>query len=566
MAIHEPYPAVHLDVRDTYNGVGKETAVANRRPNILLITTDQQRYDHLGLAGVRGIRTPNLDRLGTEGVHFNRAYTCSPICTPARVSLLTGLYPSVHRAFSIGVTVDPFPRPTIADLLSASGYTTALFGKAHFVRRDDEEQQFAQLAYGAKPPDPEYYRDHTGPFLGFDYVQTDKGHTTNRIPGMHYRAWLEELGVDYREWYPDMGPGHDHGAAGLWNIPEEYHDTRWVTDTTVDWIRRTAPGGEGDANGATGDRGGANNDGEGRQPWFVFASYQDPHEPFVCPDPWYSSVQMDEVSLYEGNREGEFDDKPRFYREAYEAGFGDITRSSSNRNAPGSWASFNDGRGIPSAFNRRDLVGKELAALQATLGMVSFIDSGIGDILNTLEETGQIDDTVIIFTTDHGEIHGHHGLWHKGLFCYEDNQRIPMLAWGPGRIAPIGTTEALVNLVDIPRTILTEAGVEIPQGMQGTGLQPVLRGEAEKVQEATIVELEATKNVYQQTYITDRYKLVVYRDFNDGELYDLEQDPEQYRNLWNDSACASIRGALLHAFIQENMRREGASRERQSFA
>ena len=135
-------------------------------PNILLITTDQQRYDHLGMAGVHGIDTPNLDRLGREGVHFNRAYTCCPICTPARVSLLTGQYPSVHRAYSIGVTPDPFPKPTIAHILNDTGYATALFGKAHFVRRDDEARHFA----GVDDPPPEFYRTNTGPYLGFEYV------------------------------------------------------------------------------------------------------------------------------------------------------------------------------------------------------------------------------------------------------------------------------------------------------------------------------------------------------------------------------------------------------------
>jgi len=105
------------------------------RPNLLLITTDQQRHDHLGLKGLTAIATPHLDRLGREGVHFERAYCPSPTCTPARVSLLTGQYPSSHRAYYIGVTVDPFPRPTLPDLLAGDGFAPASFGNTQFVRR-----------------------------------------------------------------------------------------------------------------------------------------------------------------------------------------------------------------------------------------------------------------------------------------------------------------------------------------------------------------------------------------------------------------------------------------------
>jgi arylsulfatase A-like enzyme len=512
-------------------------------PNILLITTDQQRYDHLGIAGVRGIDTPNLDRLGREGVHFDRAYTCCPICTPARVTLLTGQYPSVHRAWSIGVTPDPFPSPTIADILGAAGYATALLGKAHFVRRDDEASHYA----GVDDPSPEFFRTHSGPYLGFDYVQTSRGHTTNGTPNMHYQTFLEEKGVDYSKWYPDVYGLHDHGATGLWNIPAEYHDTTWVTDNTIRWIEERT---EAASNG----------------PWFAWASYQDPHEPFLCPDPWYSSVRMEEVELYEGYREGEFQDKPRFYNEAYEAGFKTQPGGQHPRTDIGCWESFNDGNGIPSAFNRQDLAGREREALQATLGMVRFVDHGVGRLLETLERLGQVDNTVIIFTTDHGEIHGHHGLWHKGLFTYEDNQRIPLLIWGPGTVAPQATVQSLANLVDIPRTVLSLVGIEAPQGMQGADLTPVLKGTADSVQDATIVELAATKNVYQQTMITSRHKLVVYRDFDEGELYDLAEDPDQYVNLWDAATHRELKSELMHRFLQLHMKREGDGQPRQSFA
>ncbi len=500
-----------------------------KRPNILLVTTDQMRFDHLGLMGVKGIATPNLDRLGREGVHFNRGYTASPVCTPARLTLLTGQYPSSHGGYTIGVSPDPFPERTVPKILSESGYATALIGKAHFVRRALEPEHVA----GFPNPTVSFFADHTGPYVGFDYVQLATHHTTNGVPECHYQAWLESQGVDYSQWFPDVNDRHDHAQAGAWDIPVEYHDSTWITNTTIDWLCRR---------------------NQADQPWFAWASYNDPHEPFVCPEPWYSSVRMEDVELFDDYREGEFDGKPPFYRQVYETDRWDHELE----NEPGIM--------VPCAFARRDLAGKYREALQATLGMVAMLDHEVGRLLATLESTGQIGNTLIVFTTDHGEIHGHHGVWHKGLFAYEDCQRIPFLAWGPGIVKPTGTSEALVNLVDLPHTFLSLANLPIPQGFQGKNLTPVLRGVQASVQSETLVELQATKKIYQQSLLTERYKLIVYRDQDYGELYDLQQDPDQYRNLWGNPDAAAIKTELMHRFIQFNMKKEGHVHDRAAFA
>jgi len=495
-----------------------------RRPNILLITTDQQRFDHLGLKGARGIATPNLDRLGTEGVHFDRAYTVNPTCTPTRVSLLTGKYPSSHGAWSIGVSVDPFPRPTIADILGEAGYDTAIFGKTHFVRRLDEESHVA----GISDPSPEFWRDFTGPYLGFRHVRVSHGHTINQKPNMHYRVFLEDAGVDYKRWFPQFQPDYDHHRCGPWEIPAEFHDTAWVGGNTVKWIREHA-----------GDR-----------PWFCWASFQDPHEPFVCPEPWYSRVKAEDVEPFEGAREGEFDDKPAFYAEA----------------AGGDWSRLEDGHGVPSSFYTPQRDARAREALRATLGMLGFIDDRVGAMLDALEETGQARDTLVVFTSDHGEMHGHHGFWGKGLTAYDDCQRVPLLVWGPSLVERVGTTDALVSLVDLPRTLLATAGMEVPLGMQGVELSPILRGEAERVRDCVLIECQATHKVYQQTLVTDRYKLVLYRDSAEGELYDMENDPDQYVNLWNAPDCGQLKTELLGLFARAHMTREGRMCPRKSFA
>jgi uncharacterized sulfatase len=448
-----------------------------------------------------------------------------PTCTPTRVSLLTGQLPSRHGAYSIGVTVDPFPRPTLADRLADAGYATALFGKTHFVKREDEPSHVAGIA----DPSPEFWHTFNGPYVGFQTIRTSRGHTINAIPDMHYRAFLEKQGVDNpEEFFPQMRPGYDHHACGPWDIPSELHDTAWVGGLTEEFVRTHADG----------------------EPWFCWASFQDPHEPFVCPREWYDKVDRSTLEAWPGPREGEFEAKPGFYARA----------------AAGDWSEFNDGCGVPSSFYTPERDARAVDALQATLGMIAFVDDRVGAIMQALEQTGQARNTIVVYTTDHGEMHGHHGFWGKGLTAYDDCQRVPLLVWGPDRVQARGTVQALANLVDIPATVLSLVGLDVPPGMQGCDLTPVLRGEADSVRNATIVECHATEKVYQQTLVTDSHKLIVYRDSDEGELYDMHQDPDQLTNLWNNPDCAELQAELLLLFAQTQMRREGVQHPRTAFA
>lgn len=497
-----------------------------RKPNILLITTDQQRADHIGVKGLRAIKTPHLDRLAAEGAHFDRAYCPSPISTPTRMSLLTGRWPSSHGAYSIGVTVDPIPRPTLPELLQGSGYATAVIGKTHFVRRQDEAEQLT----GARQEDPDFYRTFDGPALGFDWIRTCIGHTINCVPDMHYRLFLEEqCGESYKQWFPKMGgTTYNHHRTGIWEIPEELQNTAWVAKETEEWLQRQSDD----------------------KPWFCWTSFEDPHEPFVCPEPWYSAVDTDQMTLFEGKREGEFDRKPKIYEQIY-------------RNE---LEGIDDGHGVPCVKSNVQQGWQAAEAMQATLGMIANIDDKVGRILRALEQSGQLDRTIVIFTSDHGEMHGHHGFWGKGMTAYEDCQRVPLLIWGPSYVDRIGTTQAIANLADLPATILAMAGVSPAVGMQGIDLSPILQGEAESVQDATIVECQATEKIYQITYVTVDYKLVLYRDSDEGELYHIKNDPDQYDNLWDCEGNQLMKMKLLQQLTQKLLQREGRVSTRQSFA
>lgn len=494
------------------------------QPNILFIITDQQRFDHLGAAGLTGVKTPNLDRLASEGVHLTRGYCPSPICTPTRLSMLTGLYPSSHGGYTIGVTPDPFPEKTIPAALSSVGYKTGIVGKTHFVTRPEEEAHMA----GGEKPSPDFFKTWTGPYAGFDYIQASTGHTINHIPSMHYRQFLEDAGVDYKPWFPQMGENYDHDMSGAWNIPAEYHDTTWVTDRTAEFIEQ-------------------NKD----QPWYCWASYQDPHEPYVCPEPYFSSVDTSAMPNYEFAREGEFDDKPSFYQKLYDAEIQE----------------FNDGNGVPCVYRKERLEKQYKECMQATLGMIAFLDEKLGELLDKLEETGQLDKTLIVFTSDHGEMHGHHGFWGKGMTAYEDNQRVPLLVWGPKLFRRKGDCDSLVSLLDLPATFLELAGVEEYPHIQGQNLLPMLNEEVEKVQDEVIVECRANQfKLNQYTLITPTHKLVVFKGYELGELYDLANDPDQYTNLWNSPEHQTLKAELMERLVRKRMAAEPHFAPRKVFA
>ncbi len=493
-------------------------------PNILLITTDQQHHDYIGLKGTKGLETPNLDRLAKNGILFDRAYCPSPLCTPTRLSLLTGLYPSIHGGHSIGVSTE-INTTTIPQILSESGYKTALFGKTHFVARENEASHIA----GIPKPQADFWRSFNGPYLGFDFVQTSSGHTIQCTPDMHYRVFLEDSGIDYKQYFPMGTEEYSVHTCGRWELPEELHDTAWIGSLTEKFI---------------------NNQKDTGSPWFCWTSFQDPHPPFVCPEPWFSSVNIDEIIPYEGIKNGEFDDRPAFYNEIM----------SKQR----SW--FDDGHGTPCCFHFPQWDSQIKTAIQSVYGMINFIDYRIGKIVQTLNDTKQLDNTIIVFTSDHGDMMGHHGLWGKGLPAYEDQQRVPLIISAPHLIKKPAFNYSPTSLIDLPITFLKLSGAKVPLGMQGKDLSPILKGKSDSVQDGVIIESQCTAKIYQQTFITHEHKLVVYRDFDEGELYDLQKDPNQYRNLWHLPEFISLKMDLMHRFLQANMTKEGVKPPRTSFA
>ena len=490
------------------------------RPNILLITSDQQHFDTLGVTNP-AIRTPALDRLAREGVRFERAYCSNPVCTPSRASIITGLYPAWHGGWTIGVKT-PEDQPFVGDTLSQAGYATALIGKAHFQplrsRPGSESIESQPLMR-----DIDWWRKFHGPFYGFEHVEIARMHADESHAGQHYGIWMEEQGLanwrDYFDPWPE--PQDKLRRRHAWDLPERFHYSVWTAERTIAAMERAA--------------------GE-KRPFFLWSSFHDPHPPYLVPKPWDTMYDPAEVP-FPRPTPGEFDAMAPHFRKTQEA--------------DPDFSMYRETRG-PHGFHSHlvdePLMRKNIAVYY---GMISLMDREIGRVLSALDRLGIAESTLVLFTTDHGHFLGQHGLVAKGAFHYEDMVKIPMLARFPGRI-PAGTvSRALQSQVDFAPTFLAAAGLDVPGAMQGVDQLDVWQGGSDSARDHVVVENrhEPTK-VHLRTYVDERYKITVYRDADYGELFDLVEDPGEVRNLWSDPASAALKSRLLLKFMQAELQRE----------
>jgi arylsulfatase A-like enzyme len=513
------------------------------RPNFVLFITDQQRADFLGCAGHPVLRTPNIDSIAAKGIRFDRCYVASPVCMPNRASLLTGRMPSVHQARSNGI---PLSRraTTICNLLHDAGYTTALVGKSHIQNHLDAKPLCGRppSAAGYNEPSPkfgeayqhdltdEFYTQETPrywknphakvqvPYYGFDHVELTLRH--GDLAEGDYSRWAREKGVDVKTLRGRQNQlSHDYVCPDAWRtaVPEEVYPTAFVADRSISFLDRAA----------SSDR-----------PFFLLVSFPDPHHPFTPPGRYWDMYSPESMPLPSAYGWNDWRPPPHVRRllSEYEAGQSERVF-------------------VGYAVNARE--AREAQAL--TCGLISCIDDAVGRVLDALERLGLTGNTVVSFTSDHGDYLGDHRLLLKGPAHYQSLIRAPFIWSDPALSRGGEATNALASTIDIPATILDRAQVGSFVGMQGRSLLPVLQGDG-ATRDAVMVQEEQQRLCYGftspphvHTLVTGCWRMSLYRGVDWGELYDLENDPDEKLNLWDDSRHVGVKAELLERFVKEEL-------------
>ena len=513
-----------------------------QRPNFVFIITDQHRADHLGCYGNEIVRTPHIDSIAAKGWRANRFYVANPACMPNRATLMTGRMPSVHRVRANGIPL-PASANTFVELLRQGGYRTASCGKIHLQPMTAEGPIFrGDAAEGVQPPPdmaeawqpdapPDFYEqerihrwqndashDLRLPYYGFEEAHLTMMHADGAHG--HYGRWLEARHPDSRQL---LGPEHAGDAGKItalqaWRtaVPEALYSTSYIGERACDFLRRHQ------AEGAA-------------QPFFLQVSFNDPHHPFTPPGKYWDMYDPEAIPLPASFAPPAAGAPPplRYLQAERDEG-------RSNRD---SW--------LPQAVTEKDV--REAIAL--TYGSITMIDDTVGRILATLDELGLRDDTVVIFTSDHGDFMGDHQLMFKGPMHYDGLIRVPFIWSDPARDDRGRVVEALGGTLDIARTVLARAGMAPFNGMQGRDL--LAPDDGRPPREAMLVEEDNQRSflgferpVRLRTLVTDRWRLSVYRGVDWGELYDLENDPQERHNLWDVPELRAIRGELLWKMVQ----------------
>ncbi len=511
------------------SAAGDSGSTTARRPNILWIIADQLRADHVGFGGNPVVRTPHLDALAARARVFDSAWVANPICMPNRCSMLTGRMPSAHGVIFNDRSL-PWNANTCVRELAGAGYRTALIGKSHIQhglsRNVVREQRSAPTATDPYPAgwdaleNPEAYLEGIpaiDEFYGFQHVEFAIGHG-DAVAGHHYQ-WALARGADPALLRSEWGPG---GAVlqqypDWWQIyqpalPEEFHSTTFVTEQTLAWLNQHAATPRQD------------------QPFFLQCSFPDPHHPFTPPGRWWNAYRAEDMPE-PATFDDPLTDAPAHLRL--------IRKIKPNKNP------------VQMFGPTRELVRHAMAA---EFGLIEMMDAGIGRILAHLQASGLADNTIVIFTSDHGDMFGDHGLMLKATIHYQECLRVPLLIAGPGVSA--GRTPALASSLDLAQTFLDLAGVPAFADMQGHSLKPLLGGaDAATVRNHVLVEEDFPLALHgsplplrSRTLINARYRYSRYST-GDVELYDRQEDPRELRNLAADPGHAGLRTRMTEQLL-----------------
>jgi arylsulfatase A-like enzyme len=481
------------------------------RPNILFITSDQQRGDCYGFRG-RKVYTPHLDMLASEGTSLETVITPCVVCQPSRASILTGLLPRTHQVHDNGIDLDQaIGEKGFAGSLSAAGYHTAKLGKAHFSTYHTFKKTGTPESITGSGDFPADWR---GPYMGFDHAE---------LVLIGHNWWLPEQppqGLAYEHWYYSDGNGEqknkllwethrDHNdAPQVWSskLPVAFHNSTWLGDRAIDYIKT-----------------------ERDEPFCLWVSFPDPHHPFDAPEPWASLHRPEEVDIPE-HRTRDTDVRPWWHEAALET---DI---------PGEHKSLRE------KYSRMPQVSDEhLREIIANYyGQLSLIDHNVGRILAALDEQGLSDNTYIVYSSDHGDWLGDHGLVLKGPMHYEGLLNVGAIVRGPD--VPKGkVSQEPLSTLDLNATFLDWAGADSLMPNHSRSMRDVISGDGTRdfaLNEWELLPGRVGVGLSLRTVRSKTAKLTLEMKSGAGEMYDLAKDPDEMVNVFDDPAYADLRKEL----------------------
>ncbi len=482
--------------------------------NVLFVMCDQLRWDHLGCAGHPWLRTPNIDALARRGLRFPNTFVQSGICGPSRMSFYTGRYVSSHGATHNRVPLS-VGEVTLGYLLREAGRRLVLCGKTHVL---PDARGMRRLALDGQNDLAALLREGW-----FELVDRHDGHHGD--PDSAYADWLRAQGYNSRDPWTDWviavdGPDGPRSGWQMRNarlparVKEAHSETAYTTDRAIDFLRA-----QGDA------------------PWVLHLSYVKPHWPYIAPAPYHAMYTPEQCLPVQRHPE---------------------ERSAAAHPMFRAWQDEE----VAVNFQRDETIATVRPTYQ---GLITQVDDHLGRVWEEMERLGRWRDTLVIFTADHGDYLGDHWLGEKELF-HDCVQRVPCLLYDPTAAADAtrGTTDPrLVEAIDCVPTILEALGADPARHVvEGRSLLPLARGEAvEDWREAAFSELDwtfrgARRRLGHPTgqhmawmVRTARWKYVHWTGGYRPQLFDLQQDPQEFHDLGADGTLVGVRDAMRHRLL-----------------
>lgn len=463
------------------------------RPNIVLIITDQQRFDTIGAAGFGFVDTPALDRLAASGTLFRHCYCTALACVPSRASFFTGRYPHSNGVLS---NLDHWDTSWV-ERLAGAGYRTANIGKMHTWPMDApagfEERQVVE--------NKDRFRKHAGSEFVDELDRELARRGLVKPERTHYAKR-----ADYRE----------RLGAFVWELPEELHFDNFTGDLALRWLDRR------EAEGDT-------------RPFFLEVGFPGPHPPYDPVEADVAPYLARDLPLQE-IRQDDLDSQPPPFK---------VLRERHIERGPDA--------AVHQAMPDRAARHRQRAHYLAN---VTMIDRKVGEIVDRLAEQGLLDNTIVIFTSDHGDCLGDHGHSQKWT-GYDPVVRVPMIIRdGRGEGAGV-VSDAFIQHLDVAEYILRSAGIERPRDFDSVDITPAFAGPWAG-REHVIAEHGADNLLSDTGFVTvirgRRWKMVHFLDRDYGQLFDLEADPDEFVNLWDDPAHAAVKATLREEILNIHLR------------